>query len=61
MHDEGYGEVECAAAWEGAKSSGVRGNVSVGWLNTLDNEKGSVAWLNKPYPLTPQVEGVLAR
>lgn len=43
MHDEGYGEVERAAAWEEAKSSDVSGNVRVGWLNTLDNEKGSVA------------------
>lgn len=41
--DKGYGEAEYAAAWEEAKISGVKGNVRVGWLDTLDNKKGSVA------------------
>lgn len=41
--DIGYGEAEHSAAWEEAKSSGVKGNGRVGWLGTLDNKKGSVA------------------
>lgn len=61
VRDKGCGEAELAAAWEEARSPGVRGGVRVGWLDMLHKNKGSVAQLNKPHLLTPQGEGVQAQ